>query len=74
MQKYKNTKNKILNSNKNIVEKNRNMENAIRITFFIIFYTLLVGQSNVILMILLTNQLHLESQKPLVTLFTPEKK
>ena len=35
IQKYKNTENKILNSNNNnIVEKNRNMENTRRIIFF----------------------------------------
>ena len=34
IQKHKNTENKILNSNKNIVEKNRNMENTRGIIFF----------------------------------------
>ena len=49
------------------------MENAGRIKFFIISYTLSVAQSNFILMILLINQWYLESQKPLVTLFMPKK-
>ena len=48
------------------------MENARRITFFMISYTLL-ERSNFILMILLTNQWYLESQKPLVTLFMSKK-
>ena len=39
------------------------MENAGRITFFIITYTSSVAQPNFILMILLINQWYLESQK-----------
>ena len=54
----------MLNSNKNIVEKNRNMENAERNTFFVISYTLSMAQSNFILIILLIKQWYLESQKP----------
>ena len=44
------------------------MENARRITFFLISNTLSLAQSNFILMILLINQWYSESQKPLVTL------
>ena len=49
------------------------MENARRITFFIVSYTLSVAV-NFILMILLINQWYLESQEPLVTLLISKKK
>ena len=49
------------------------MENARRITFFIISNPLSVALSNSILMILLINQWNLESQKPHVTLLMSKK-
>ena len=50
------------------------MENARRITFFVISYILSAGQSNFILMILLINQWYLESQNSLVILAISKKK
>ena len=44
------------------------MENARRITFFLISNTLSVAQSNLMLMILLINQWYSESQKHVATL------
>ena len=49
------------------------MENARRITFFVISYILSAGQSNFILMILLINQWYLESQNSLVILAISKK-
>ena len=49
------------------------MENARRITFFLISNTLSVAQSNFILMILLINQSYSEPQKPLATLLMSKK-
>ena len=43
-----------------IFRKNRKIENAGRITLFIISYTLSVAQSNFLLMTLLINQWYLE--------------
>ena len=50
------------------------MENARRITFFVISHILSAGQSNFILMILLINQWYLESQNSLVILAISKKK
>ena len=50
------------------------MENARKIIFFIVSYTLPVAQSNFILMILLINQWYLELQKPIVILMSKKNK
>ena len=47
------------------------MENARKIIFFIVSYTLPVAQSNFILLI---NQWYLESQKPIVILMSKKNK
>ena len=73
IQKDKNTGNKILNSNKNVVEKVETWKTLGEFILYSFIY-FVSGTVNFILMILLINQWYLESQKPLVTSLTSKKK
>ena len=68
IQKDKNTENRILNSNKNVVEKAETWKTLEEFILYSFIY-FISSTVNFILMILLINQWYLESQKPLVTLF-----
>ena len=73
IQKEKNTENRILNGNKNVVEKTEAWK-TLQKSILYSFICFISGTVNFILMILLINQWYLESQKPLVTLLMSEKK
>ena len=73
IQKDKNTENRILNSNKNVVEKTETWKTLEEFILYSFIY-FISSTVNFILMILLINQWYLESQKPLVTLLMSEKK
>ena len=73
IQKDKNTENRILNSNKNVVEKAETWKTLEEFILYSFIY-FISGTVNFILMILLINQWYLESQKPLVTLLMSKKK
>ena len=68
IQKDKNTENRILNSNKNAVEKTETWKTLEEFILYSFLY-FINSTVNFILMILLINLWYLESQKPLVTLF-----
>ena len=72
IQKDKNTENRILNSNKNVVEKTETWKTLEEFILYSFIY-FISGTVNFILMILLINQWYLESQKPLVTLLMSKK-
>ena len=72
IQKDKNTENKILNSNKSVVEKAETWKTLEEFILYSFIY-FISGTVNFILMILLINQWYLESQKPLVTLLMSKK-
>ena len=72
IQKDKNTENRILNSNKNVVEKTETWKTLEELILYNFIY-IISGTVNFILMILLINQWYLESQKPLVTLLMFKK-
>ena len=73
IQKEKNTENRILNGNKNVVEKTEAWK-TLQESILYSFICFISGTVNFILMILLINQWYLESQKPLVTLLRSQKK
>ena len=72
IQKDKNTENRILNSNTNVVEKAETWKTLEEFILYSFIY-FISGTVNFILMILLINQWYLESQKPLVTLLMSKK-
>ena len=73
IKKDKNIENKILNSNKNVVEKTETWKTLEEFILYSFIY-FISSTVNFILMILLINQWYLESQKPLVTLLMSKKK